>query len=90
MPFYILVKYAMTTSLIFNFHKGKRACPPEDVGGIESFYEFLDILKNPKHSEHETMKEWGVNQEFDVDGDPAAFDPATVQFPDMEETYGAG
>jgi len=27
--------------------KGKRACPPEDVGGIGGYEDFLKIIKNP-------------------------------------------
>jgi len=38
--------------------EGERACPPEDVGGIGGFYEFVKILANPKHEQHEHMKEW--------------------------------
>ena len=32
---------------------GKRACPPEDVGGLWGYDEFLDALANPAHEEHE-------------------------------------
>ena len=39
--------------------EGERACPPEDVGGIGGFYEFLKALADPKHEEHEDVKEWG-------------------------------
>lgn len=34
------------------------ACPPEDVGGINGFYEFLVAISNPRHREHKYMKEW--------------------------------
>jgi Plasmid pRiA4b ORF-3-like protein len=37
---------------------GARACPPEDCGGIWGYANLLKILKNPKHPEHKTMKEW--------------------------------
>jgi hypothetical protein len=37
---------------------GKRACPPEDCGGIEGFYENLEILKNPDHPEYEDVRRW--------------------------------
>ena len=28
---------------------GKRACPPEDVGGIGGYYDFLKAIKDKKH-----------------------------------------
>lgn len=48
---------------------GARACPPEDVGGIFGFYEFLEALADPKHEEHENYVEWAGDfdsMEFDV------------------------
>ena len=38
--------------------KGKRACPPEDCGGVWGYQEFLDAIQNPKHPEHRRMLEW--------------------------------
>jgi hypothetical protein len=37
---------------------GKRACPPEDVGGISGYEEFLNILKTPQHEEYESNLVW--------------------------------
>lgn len=37
---------------------GERACPPEDVGGVWGYDEFLKALKNPRHAEHGNYKEW--------------------------------
>jgi len=37
---------------------GKRACPPEDVGGIYGYAEFLNILKNPQHDEYKSTLDW--------------------------------
>ena len=34
------------------------ACPPEDVGGISGYYEFLQAISNPRHRKHKSMKEW--------------------------------
>ncbi len=48
---------------------GERACPPEDVGGIGGFYEFLEALADPKHERHEELIEW--SGPFD----PEEFDP---------------
>ncbi len=44
--------------------KGKRAGPPEDVGGIWGFEEFLEAINDPNHEEHESYIEWW-GEEFD-------------------------
>jgi hypothetical protein len=49
--------------------KGKRACPPEDVGGVWGYDTFLEAIKDPQHPEHEMYTEW-IDGEFD----PEAFD----------------
>ncbi len=49
--------------------KGKRACPPEDVGGVWGFAEFLEAMNDPEHEEHESYLEW-----FGGEFDPEAFD----------------
>jgi len=33
-------------------------CPPEDVGGLPGYEEFLDAVANPKHPEHAQLKDW--------------------------------
>jgi hypothetical protein len=38
--------------------EGERACPPEDVGGVPGYFEFLSALKDPSHEEHESYMEW--------------------------------
>ncbi|MEM9919673.1 MAG: plasmid pRiA4b ORF-3 family protein [Bacteroidota bacterium] len=38
--------------------KGKRACPPEDCGGIWGYMELVQIMKNKKHESYEDMYEW--------------------------------
>ena len=43
---------------------GERACPPEDCGGIGGYEELLKALKNKKHPEHKSMKEW-LGRAFD-------------------------
>jgi hypothetical protein len=48
---------------------GKRACPPEDCGGIWGYASFLEAIQDPQHPEHEEMVDW-VGGEFD----PEAFD----------------
>jgi len=52
---------------------GKRACPPEDVGGVWGYGDFLMAIKDPMHPDHREMLDW-VDENFD----PAAFDPAAV------------
>ena len=37
---------------------GARACPPEDCGGIWGYANLIKVLKNRKHPEHKSMKEW--------------------------------
>lgn len=40
------------------------ACPPEDVGGIPGFYDFLEAMADPKHPEHESYREC-LGEEYD-------------------------
>lgn len=52
---------------------GRRHRPPEDCGGPPGYAAFLDAISNPRHPEHEAMREW-VGGDFD----PEAFDIAAV------------
>lgn len=52
---------------------GERACPPEDCGGPPGYQHLLEVLRGPKHEEHEEMREW-IGGEFD----PEAFDLNSV------------
>lgn len=38
--------------------EGKRNCPPEDVGSIKGYENFLKVMANPKLPEHEEMLDW--------------------------------
>jgi hypothetical protein len=49
--------------------KGKRACPPEDVGGVWGYDDFLKAIANPNHPERKEMLEW-IGGDFD----PEEFD----------------
>lgn len=48
---------------------GKRACPPDDVGGVWGYEDFIKAIRNPRHPEHDEMLEW-VGGKFD----PEKFD----------------
>lgn len=50
--------------------EGERACPPEDVGGIRGYAEFLEALADLNHEQHEDFVQWGG------DFDPEMFDAA--------------
>ena len=52
---------------------GKRACPPEDVGGMSGYAHFLAAIRNPRHEEHDELLAW-AGSAFD----PAAFDSDAV------------
>lgn len=47
--------------------EGARACPPEDIGGVWGYAEFLQAINDPQHEEYETFSAWAVNF------DPEAF-----------------
>lgn len=49
--------------------EGRRACPPEDVGGIWGYAEFLKAMRDRKHPRHKECREW-IGGDFD----PNAFD----------------
>lgn len=52
---------------------GKRACPPEDCGGVWGYSEFIAAIQDPNHPEHEEMLEWAGGS-----FDPNQFDLDTV------------
>lgn len=54
---------------------GEMACPPEDVGGIPGFYNFVEGMANKKHPEHKDMTEW-----FGGKFDPQKFEASKVKF----------
>lgn len=62
--------------------KGKRACPPEDCGGVWGYQDLLEIMVDPEHEEYDEMTEW-VGPEFD----PEAFDAKSVEFDDPRERW---
>jgi len=49
-------------------------CPPEDVGGAPGYEEFLEAMADPKHPEHDELKEWHGH----------SFDPNTPQTDELK------
>ncbi|MGH6920708.1 MAG: plasmid pRiA4b ORF-3 family protein [Geminicoccaceae bacterium] len=52
---------------------GKRACPPEDCGGVHGYLRLLEVLADPTDEEHAELKEWAGD-----DFDPERFDADTI------------
>ncbi|WP_245676602.1 plasmid pRiA4b ORF-3 family protein [Devosia elaeis] len=40
------------------FVDGARRAPPEDVGGLPGFEEFLEAIADPEHREHDSVMTW--------------------------------
>jgi hypothetical protein len=51
--------------------EGENACPPEDVGGIHGYAEFLEAIADPGHEEHERYLTWAGG----------SFDPKRIDLP---------
>lgn len=56
---------------------GAGACPPEDVGGPGGYEQFLEALRDPAHTEHETYLQWGAG--FDPNFDLVTADSALAR-----------
>ncbi len=52
---------------------GANACPPDDVGGVWGYGEFLSAIADPAHEEHESYLEWAGGP-----FDPTEFDLGEV------------
>lgn len=52
---------------------GENACPPEDVGGVTGYAEFVEALADPEHEQHNDYRTW-IGGIFD----PAGFDVNAV------------
>jgi hypothetical protein len=61
------------------FVHGERRCPPEDVGGVDGFDEFLSAIRDPSHEDYQHYLDWagddydpntidleGINQGLDL------------------------
>jgi hypothetical protein len=53
--------------------EGERACPPEDVGGVWGYADFLKAISDKGHERHDELLEW-VGGRFD----PEVFDAAAA------------
>jgi hypothetical protein len=58
---------------------GRRACPPEDVGGPWGYEDFLAAVGDPGHDEHEQWDEWAGG----------GFDPAEFNLPAVNKALEA-
>ncbi len=61
---------------------GEGKCPPEDCGGIYGYFDFLEAVLNPLHSEHHRMVEWCGCQY-----DPNDFDYQKVKFDNPKKRW---
>ncbi len=43
---------------------GAQNAPPEDVGGLYGYYDFLKVLSNPSHPDYEHLAGWAKEQSY--------------------------
>ena len=60
---------------------GRRACPPEDCGGVWGYADLVEALADPKHVQHERWSSWMEDEGFD----PEKFDKADVRFASAQQ-----
>jgi Plasmid pRiA4b ORF-3-like protein len=53
--------------------EGARACPPEDVGGVTGYADFLEAIADPENEEHDGLLEWAGGR-----FDPEEFNPVVA------------
>jgi len=50
---------------------GANACPPDDVGGVPGYCDFVAAILDPKHPDHEELLQWCGGRfdphQFDID-----------------------
>lgn len=44
---------------------GEGNAPPEDVGGVGGYIDYLDITANPKHPDYQDLKNWSLMQSYE-------------------------
>ena len=60
------IEAADPAQLYPRFVDGERRCPPEDVGGIDGYYAFVEAMGDPAHEEHGQMLDW-YGEAYDPD-----------------------
>ncbi|MGM0379693.1 MAG: plasmid pRiA4b ORF-3 family protein [Bacillota bacterium] len=62
---------------------GEQTAPPEDVGGIYGYYDFLEIYNDKNHSEYKETKEWAKGQNYkEYDKDSINKDLKKIKYKD--------
>ncbi len=61
---------------------GRRACPPDDSGGVFGYLRMLEVLTDPTDEEYEETLAW-LGGNFD----PEHFDSKSVRFDDPDERW---
>jgi hypothetical protein len=57
-----------------HFIDGAGRCPPEDVGGLPGFYNFLEAIEDLNHPDHQELADW-----YGGPFDPNAMDEANIK-----------
>jgi hypothetical protein len=45
--------------------RAARQCPPEDVGGLPGYEQFLVVMADPSHPDHDDIRKWAGTDRFD-------------------------
>lgn len=61
---------------------GERACPPEDCGGVHGYQDFIEIMNDPLHQEHQRMIDW-CRKKFDSE----SFSLGAVRFDNPKKRW---
>ena len=61
---------------------GKRACPPEDCGGVWGYQELLEIISDPEQEEYKDTTEW-LGEDFD----PEHFSTKEIHFDNPKDRW---
>jgi hypothetical protein len=67
---------------------GKRACPPEDCGGIPGYHDLIEILGNTSHDEYDNTVYWLSHHAKNYHPyNPKHFEPGDVKFWDPKKRW---